>query len=77
MMTNAKEALTQSMHELQLLETQIALLKDQINDLTGAPRDDSSVVTLMNSLTTNIQHAESLLKAYQNQQFVPFLGTVS
>lgn len=76
-MTNAKEALTQSMHELQLLETQIALLKDQINDLTGAPRDDSSVVTLMNSLTTNIQHAESLLKTYQKQQFIPFLGTVS
>lgn len=30
-MMNAKETLTQSMHELQLLETQIALLKDQIS----------------------------------------------
>lgn len=77
MMTNAKEALTQSMHELQLLETQIALLKDQITSLTGAPRKDSSVVTLMNSLTTNIRHAENLLNTYQNQQFIPFLGAVN
>lgn len=73
MMTNAKEALTQSMHELQLLETQIALLKDQINSLTGAPRKDSSVVTLMNSLTTDISTCGKPIKGVSESTVYPIL----